>query len=137
MRLVFDTSSLVPACLYPEREPARILRHALLAHEVFASVETFDELAAVLAREKFDAWQPRERRLTWVRLFREAVTWVEVAALVTECRDPKDDKFLALALSAKAHILVSSDIHLLEMHPFRGVRILSLADFSALLPVQE
>jgi putative PIN family toxin of toxin-antitoxin system len=127
MRLVFDTSSLVPACLYPEREPTRIFRRALLAHEVMASVETFDELAVVLTRDKFDAWQPRERRLTWV----DAVT------PVTPCRDPKDDKFLALALTARADVLVSSDIHLLEMHPFRGVRILALADFSALLPAPE
>jgi len=137
MRLVFDTSSLVPVCLHPEREPARIFRRALLAHEVVASVETFDELAAVLARDKFDAWQPREHRLTWLRLFRGAVTWVETVTPVAECRDPKDDKFLALALSAKADILVSSDIHLLEMHPYQGVRILSLADFSALLPVRK
>jgi putative PIN family toxin of toxin-antitoxin system len=137
MRLVFDTSSLVPACLYPERQPARIFRRTLLAHEVLASVETFDELAAVLARDKFDAWQSRERRLAWIRLFREAATWVETVTPVTECRDPKDNKFLALALSAKAEILVSSDIHLLGMHPFRGVRILSLADFSAFLPVRQ
>jgi putative PIN family toxin of toxin-antitoxin system len=137
MRLVFDTSSLVAACLHPEREPARIFRQVLMTHEVFVSAKTFNELAAVLARDKFDAWQPREHRLTWVRLFREAVAWVEATTPVTECRYAKDDKFLALALSAKADILVSSDVHLLEMHPFRGVQILSLADFSLLLPARE
>ena len=40
-----------------------------------------------------------------------------------------DDKFLELAVAAKADVLVSSDVHLLEMHPFRGVQILQLADF--------
>jgi predicted nucleic acid-binding protein len=39
---------------------------------------------------------------------------------------------LALALSAKAKVLVSSDVHLLEMHPFRGVQILQLTDFKQL-----
>jgi predicted nucleic acid-binding protein len=48
---------------------------------------------------------------------------------VTACRDPKDDKFLALALAAKADVLVSSDVNLLEMHPFREIPILRLADF--------
>jgi predicted nucleic acid-binding protein len=37
---------------------------------------------------------------------------------------------LELAISAKADVLVSSDVHLLEMHPFRGVQILQLADFN-------
>ena len=67
----------------------------------------------------------------WLGLFREAVMLVETTTPVTECRDPKDDKFLELALSAKADVLVSSDIHLLEMHPFRGIQILQLVDFDA------
>jgi putative PIN family toxin of toxin-antitoxin system len=62
-------------------------------------------------------------------LFRESVIFIEPTSPVTECRDPKDDQFLALAISAKAKVLVSSDVHLLEMHPFRGVEILQLADF--------
>ncbi len=65
----------------------------------------------------------------WVRLFRESVILIETTTPVTECRDPKDNKFLELAISAKADVLVSSDVHLLEMHPFRGVQILQLADF--------
>ena len=66
----------------------------------------------------------------WVRLFRESVILIEATTPVTECRDPKDNKFLELAISAKADVLVSSDVHLLEMHPFRGVQILQLADFN-------
>ena len=114
-RVVFDTSSLIPACLNPDREPAQILHRALNEHAVFTS-------AAVLSRDKFDAWRPIEQRMVWVRLFRDAVIFVESETPVTECRDPKDNKFLELALSANADFLVASDIHLLEMHPFRGVR---------------
>ncbi len=131
MRVVFDTSSLVPACLNPQREPARILRHTLLSHEVFVSRDTFDELAAVLGRSKFNAWRPLEQRLMWLRLFHDAVQWVEVSTRVLACRDPKDDKFLELALAAQAEVLVSSDIHLLEMNPFRGIPVLTLAEFGS------
>jgi uncharacterized protein len=66
----------------------------------------------------------------WVRLFRESAILIEATTPVTECRDPKDNKFLELTISAKADVLVSSDVHLLEMHPFRGVQILQLADFN-------
>ena len=128
-RVVFDTSALIPACLNPDREPAKVFRRAVLEHDVFCSVDTFNELATVLSREKFNAWMPLEHRLMWVRLFRESVILIQATAPVTECRDPKDDKFLELAISAKADFLVSSDVYLLEMHPFRGVQILQLADF--------
>jgi len=76
-----------------------------------------------------DASRPIEQRMVWVRLFRDAVIFVESEIPVSECRDPKDNKFLELALSANADVIVASDIHLLEMHPFRGLRILQLADF--------
>jgi len=128
-RVVFDTSSLIPACLNPDREPAQIFRRALQEHDVLTSAEAFNELASVLSRDKFNAWRPIDHRMIWVRLFREAVIFVEADTVVTECRDPKDNKFLELAISAKADVLVASDIHLLELHPFRGVQILQLTDF--------
>lgn len=131
-RIVFDTSSLIPACLNPDREPASIFRRAMLEHEVFASPETLNELVAVLARDKFNAWRPIEHRLSWMRLFRDAVTLIETDTLVSECRDPKENKFLELAIAAKADVLVASDIHLLEMHPFQEVQILQLTDFKKL-----
>jgi uncharacterized protein len=129
-RIVFDTSSLIPACLYPEREPAQIFRRALLEHDVFASTETFNELATVLTRNKFNAWRPLEQRLMWVRLFRDAVAIVEPENVITECRDPKDNKFLEVAVAVEAEILISSDVHLLEMDPFRGIQIMQLAAFN-------
>lgn len=128
-RLIFDTSSLVPACLYPDREPAQIVRRAFLEHDIFASTETFNELATVLTRSKFNAWQALDHRLMWVRLFRDAVTMVEAKSTITECRDPKDNQFLDLAIAARADILISSDVHLLEMHPFRKVQTMPLAAF--------
>ena len=37
---------------------------------------------------------------------------------ITVCPDPKDDKFLSLAVSAKASAIVSGDDDLLVLHPF-------------------
>lgn len=57
---------------------------------------------------------------------------VEPANSVHECLDPKDDKYLALAAAGNADVIVSSDLHhLLSMHPWRGIPILSPADFLA------
>ena len=44
-------------------------------------------------------------------------------------RDPKDNKYLELALAAGAETIVSSDEDLLVLHPWRSVRILRPADY--------
>lgn len=128
-RIVFDTSSLIPVCLHPDREPARIFRRAILEHEVLSSQDAFSELVAVLSRAKFEAWQPLSHRLSWVKLYQAAVAFVEITEKVQDCRDEKDNKFLELALAAKADVLVSSDIHLLELNPYRGIEIMGLQQF--------
>jgi len=46
---------------------------------------------------------------------------------------PNDDKYLALAAAGNADIIVSSDVRdLLSMNPWRGIAILSPADFLVL-----
>jgi predicted nucleic acid-binding protein len=48
----------------------------------------------------------------------------DVAAVEPRCRDPKDDKFLALLAVAEADVLVSSEEDLLILHPWRGLPVL-------------
>ena len=50
---------------------------------------------------------------------------------VADCRDPKDNKYLELALAAGASIVVSSDDDLLVLNPWRDVRILRPAAYLA------
>jgi predicted nucleic acid-binding protein len=50
---------------------------------------------------------------------------VVVTDIVTDCRDPKDNKFLELALSGQATHIVSGDEDLLVVHPFHGILILT------------
>jgi predicted nucleic acid-binding protein len=47
---------------------------------------------------------------------------------VTDCRDPKDNKYLELALAAGASVIVSSDDDLLVFDPWRDIRILRPVD---------
>ena len=53
----------------------------------------------------------------------------EVTRPITECADPKDDKFLALALAVNAELILASEAHLTQMHPWRGIPILPPAAF--------
>jgi putative PIN family toxin of toxin-antitoxin system len=98
--------------------------------DVFAlSAEVDAEIAAVLNRPKFARAIPRRRREHFLSILREAAVWFEPAVDVIDCRDPKDDKYLELALAAGANIIVSGDDDLLVLDPWRGVRILRPADY--------
>jgi len=44
---------------------------------------------------------------------------------IRACRDPKDDKFLELAVSGQATHIVTGDADLLVLHPFPGIQIIS------------
>jgi uncharacterized protein len=61
-------------------------------------------------------------------LVREAVL-VEVRLVIQACRDPRDNKFLELAVSANAKIIVSGDKDLLALYPFQGSQIMTPGDF--------
>jgi len=54
---------------------------------------------------------------------------VEIQAPIRACRDPKDDKFLELAVDGRADAIVTGDGDLLDLHPFRGIAILMPADY--------
>jgi predicted nucleic acid-binding protein len=61
-------------------------------------------------------------------LIREAEL-VEVTEVMTEGRDPKDNKFLALAVSGKATCIISGDDDLLVLHPFRSIPVVTPQTF--------
>jgi uncharacterized protein len=82
-----------------------------------------------LRRAKFDRWIGYEHRMELLARYLDNVMMFPPAHVVKECRDPKDDKFLELALDAKAEIIVTGDIDLLCLHPWRGIAILSPADY--------
>ena len=53
-----------------------------------------------------------------------------ITEAVTGCRDPKDDKFLELAVNGRADVIVSGDADLLVLEAFRDIPILTPAAFA-------
>jgi putative PIN family toxin of toxin-antitoxin system len=104
--------------------------YAALDHgEILLSPPTFAELAEVLGRKKFDRYLTRDEREQFLAILLREANVVEVTEKVRVCRDPKDDKFLELAVSGGASCLVTGDQDLLVLHPFRGVPVLTPAQF--------
>jgi putative PIN family toxin of toxin-antitoxin system len=126
---VFDTNVTISAVLFEQSPPGQALHAALRDGELLVSSASVTELGEVLGRKKFDRYLAREERQDFlVRLMREA-TVVDITEEIRACRDAKDDKFLEIAVCGRASCVVTGDADLLTLHPFRGVPILSPAQF--------
>ena len=131
-KFVLDTNVLISAALYPQSPAARAVTIAFAFGKVCRSSDTFQELTSVLNRPKFDRYflDPASNRARFLSLYEKYSTEFPVTEISTDCSDPKDNRFLSLALSAGADVIVSGDQkHLLSMHPYRGIAILSVAEF--------
>ena len=100
------------------------------ASEVFAmSPPVHEEVTEVLNRPRLARFVKPDLRDEVLALLLSGAAWFRPAVAVADCRDPADNKYLELALASGAGTIVSSDNHLLVMHPWRGVRILRPAEY--------
>lgn len=125
MRYVFDTNVIISALLFENSKPAQVLRYALENGEVLLSLDLLEELNEVLGRERFNQYVTSEEREEFLEALVERAVLVEITANVQECRDPKDDKVLELALNGEAQYIISGDRDLLVLHPFRDVLVIT------------
>jgi len=128
-RVVVDTNVLVSRLLIADSIPGHAVREARRSGTLLVSEATMKELADVLARPRFDRYVSIEDRKQFLRLLARVAEFVPIVNRVRECRDPKDDKFLEVALNGRADVILTGDRDLLTLHPWRGVEILSPADY--------
>jgi putative PIN family toxin of toxin-antitoxin system len=129
MRAVIDTNVLVSAVIFPSSVPRQAVRKALHHGIPLFSDSTLNELKTVLFRSKIDRYVTREERAVFLAQLESVAEMVPTVQIVRECRDPKDDKFLEVALNGRADVIITGDTDLLEMHPWRDAGILSPKNF--------
>jgi len=128
-RVVVDTNVFVSRLLRLTSVPGRAAGKAMHDAVLLVSEPTVAELADVLAQGKFDRYVTAQQRTQFIRLIATVAEFVPIVHPVRECRDPKDDKFLEVALNGRADVIITGDRDLLRMHPWRGVAILSPAAY--------
>ncbi len=126
---VFDTNILISAFLFKHSNIRKTFNHAIETGKIATSLNTFNEFQEVLLRPKFDKYVSLESRLSVIEEFKEVLIFFEIVESIQVCRDPKDNKFLELAVSANASCIITGDKDLLILHPFRGIPILNSVDF--------
>ena len=112
-RVVLDANVVVSAAFggLPLKALVRAFRHEVIVSS-FIRKELIllpEELAQKLSPDRV----VRLRRYLKVLLYR-ARTW-DVKRIVSVCRDPKDDMYLSLCLSAGARCLITGDQDLLSI----------------------
>lgn len=128
-RIVLDTGVVVSAVLLPHSVPRQAFDLAVARGPLLVSDQTVAELDEVLRRPKFDKYVSESQRLEFLAALLRDAEVVEVHDVVTVCRDLKDNKFLELAVSGKGSHIVTGDLDLLTLHPFRGIAIVSPQSF--------
>ena len=128
-KIVFDASSLVGALLKRGSAPERALLIARTRERLCLSRPVESEIREVFGRTKFKKYLTPGRVDRILDLLLAAALVVEPTVSVIDCRDPKDNKYLELALAAQAAIIVTSDADLLSLDPWHGVRIITPAEY--------
>ncbi len=128
-RIVFDTNVLISGALSTTSTPARALEAAITSGDLLASTATLRELTEKLLSVKFDAYVSRDKREALLLRLAPLVDIVAVVQTFHASRDPKDDKFLDVAVNGRADVIVTGDGDLLALHPFRGIAILTPAAY--------
>ncbi|MCY3926886.1 MAG: putative toxin-antitoxin system toxin component, PIN family [Acidobacteria bacterium] len=128
-RIVVDTNLLVSRLLLPDSVPGQAVRKAERRGVVLASRATLDELSDVLSRRKLDRYVSVKQRREYLRRLLGTVEMVTVRHVVRASRDAGDDRFLELALSGAADLILTGDADLLVLNPFRGIAIRTASDY--------
>lgn len=127
-RIVLDTNVLISAVLF--NGPPRAILELVIGGSVFCSLSLaiLDELRDVLERPKF-RFSP-EQALQVIEELHAVCDIVNPAIQIDAIpADPKDNIILECAVESGANRIVSGDQHLLAIVEFRGIQIVSPADY--------
>lgn len=130
-RYVIDTNVLVSALLLEQSTPARVVFHLLANDTILTSLSALQELEAVLHRPKFDRYVALEEREAFITKFALTAETINSMETVQACRDPKDDRFLEIAVNGEARVIVTGDPDLLALLHFEELLFLREMPYSA------
>ena len=91
---MFDTNSLISANLSSDSVNRKALDKAREMGVLVYSDETLYEFTNTLLRPKFDKYISTLQRLSAIAAFKTNAYQVDTSIAISDCRDPKDNKFL-------------------------------------------
>jgi uncharacterized protein len=135
IKAVFDTQLFLRACINQRSLPAKLIFDMADKYELVASQAIIDEIEDVLNRPKLRAklTSLTDDIVEQVTTLLSNTGQVNPSEIPAVSRDPKDDMFLACAISANATHIVSEDKDLLVLNPYNDIQIINAFDFLEIL----
>jgi len=127
--IVLDTNVYVSHLLMPHSVPDKVVKYAFRNHTVLVSTTLLTELRNTLSRKKFDVYVSMRDRQKFLHKLQKIAAPVEIIQRIAVCRDADDNAILEIAVNGQAAMIISGDKDLLALHPFRGIDILTPAQF--------
>ncbi len=131
--VVLDTGVLISYRLKKQSTIAEAVDAALDHCKILLSQATFDELRRVLERFVVKKRITRRQMAELLSVIEGVAEWVPIVTHIELCRDPKDDKFLSLAVNGAAEYIVTGDEDLLVLKKIGRTKIVSPKDFITLI----
>jgi len=113
--IVVDTNVFISAILSTNGTAYQALSKALKHFTIVHSSETYQELTQRIYKPKFDTYISNQRREEFLGSIRQKSQFSPTTIVITDCRDPEDNKFLELALEVEAKFLLTGDKDLLSL----------------------
>jgi len=126
---VIDTNVVISVAVFSSLTPALSLKKMMSLGNLVFSEAVLQEYNETLSNNKFDKYISLERRLRFLETLTARGSLIKITKPIRICRDPKDDKYLELAIACNATCIITGDKDLLVLHPFENIPILTPADF--------
>lgn len=131
MRCVLDTNIYISALLLSDSNRRRALNLVVGTGKILLSCPALGRALRSFESARLRRYLDEEDVRTFLAALTREAEWINPRVTISACRDPKDDKFLELAVSGHASHFVTGDSDLLVLHPFQEIAILSLQSFVA------
>jgi putative PIN family toxin of toxin-antitoxin system len=132
LKIVIDTNVFISAILFRGPTSRLVSLWQKNAVSVFMSSEVLKEYAKALGYPKFKLTKSEVRAILEQELLPYVYPFKVKHSLHIITEDPSDNKFLELAVTGKAGYILSGDKHLLDFKNFRGIKIITPAEFFTL-----
>jgi putative PIN family toxin of toxin-antitoxin system len=136
-RIIFDTNVLISAGILPNSLSRKAFERAPEKYHIVSSKQILEELIDVIERPHLDKYfNGANTRFNFLMQIARVSEYFETHTVVSDCRDPDDNKILELAIDTGAQIIITGDDDLLVLHPYRGIQIVKSQAFLEILDTE-
>ncbi|GHT23663.1 twitching motility protein PilT [Bacteroidia bacterium] len=131
IRVILDTNLWISLLITPNSIVDDVL--SIEGVQFIFSQDLLSELHDVTIRPKFRKYFSIDKMEELLKKIRKYTKIVRIKTVVTQCRDPKDNFLLELAIDGKAHFLLTGDSDLLDIKEFGKTSIIKVKDFLSVM----